>query len=129
MNTCILKIDTQHAKVYNYPEGMNKPHIIDESHAEHHTHDSKDANKGHRVKFYHAIATYLQNTAQVKEVYILGSKVAGAEFKHHLENHNHKELTKKIIGVDTIDGHATDADVFAKAKEFFKHYRSFTPNY
>lgn len=127
MNTCILKIDTNHAKIYNYPDGMSKPHTIDEKHTEHHTHDSKDANKNHREKFYHAIATYLNSNA--KEVYVLGSKVAGAEFKHHLENHKHKELEKKIIGVDTIDGHATDGDVFAKAKEFFKHYRSFTPNY
>ncbi len=108
---------------------MNAPHTIDEKHAEHHTHDSKDSNKVHREKFYHLIATYLQSTANAKEVYILGSKVAGAEFKHHLENHSHKELTKKIIGVDHIDGHATDSDVFSKAKEFFKHYKSFTPNY
>lgn len=127
MYTCVLKIDSHQAKIFQYPEGMNKPHCIEEKHTEHHTHDSKDSNNAFKEKFYHQVAEYLQNHA--KEVYILGSKLAGSEFKHHLEKHHHANLAKKVIGIDTIDGHATDGDVFNKSKEFFKHYRSFTPNY
>lgn len=129
MNTCILKIDTHHAKIYNYPDGISNGHTIDEKHTDHHNHSEKDASKSHREKFYHEIASYLQNTAKATEIYILGSKVAGAEFKHHLENHHHADLSKKVIGVDTVEGHATDADIFAKTKEFLLHYRTYKPNY
>lgn len=127
MNVYIVKVDNQHAKIYTYPEGMSKPHLIDEKHSSHHTHSEKDAIKNNKDKFFHQIATYIENNC--KEVFILGSKVVGAEFKHHLENHHHAALAKKVIGVEVIEGHATDAEVFTKTKEFFKHYKSFTPNY
>lgn len=127
MKCYVLKIDKHIAKVYSFPDGMKDPKVFEEKHTEHHTHNSKDANKDHMNKFYHEVASYLKTNA--KEIYVLGPKVATAEFKHHLDNHHHQDVAKCIVGTDTIDGHSTDGDVFNKAKEFFKHYKSFTPNY
>jgi hypothetical protein len=127
MNTFVLLIDTHHAKAYPYPDGMKNPVSFEEKHTEHHTHNIKDGSKPYKDKFYHEVANYLNTHA--KEVYILGTKLATAEFKHHLESHHHASVAKKVIGIDTIEAHATDGDVFNKSKEFFKHYKSFTPNY
>jgi stalled ribosome rescue protein Dom34 len=80
----------------------------------------------HDDKFFHQVASKLTGA---KELLIMGPGEAKSEFKHHLENHNHKELAKSVVGVKPMKSHPTKALMLDNAKEFFKHHHMFTKNY
>jgi hypothetical protein len=126
MKTLVVKLDSKIAKIYDWPELDKAPKILEESHIDHHSHLKKDEKHFAVNKFFHLVAQELDKS---EEVYLLGNHITNAEFKHHLEKHNHPLLLKKIVGTDTITAHSTDADVREKAKDFFNKYRTFTKNY
>jgi len=58
-------------------------------HPDHHTHGKGDQKHKEHNKFYHEVSEKLRD---LKELMIMGPGTARDEFKHHCENHNHKQL-------------------------------------
>lgn len=118
MSYYALWIDKKHAYVYKFTsEGVEETKC--ESHGQHH--DGTDSDK-----FYHEVASKLINA---KELMVMGPGVAKDQFKHHCENHHHKNLANAIVGVKTMESHPTKAMMLAKAGDFFDNYHSWTKNY
>jgi hypothetical protein len=126
MNTVLLKLDNAHAKIYAWPEAGAPKKSLGEAHVDHHTHSKNEDMHKHQQKFFHEVAAALQG---VDEIFVVGNSKTNSEFKHHLENHNHPQVLKAIVGMETIESHATDGEVKNKATEFFTKFRTFQKNY
>jgi len=118
MKVCVLKIDSENARIFDFPGGLHTPHVMHEVHVEHHQHSPKDTIEPYKGKFFHQVAGYLQNNAD--KIYLLGSKLAVVEFSNHLKAHHHEQVFKKIVGTEVIESKSTDGEVFNRAKIFFE---------
>lgn len=114
-----LWIDHKHAYVYKFTATD-----VEETKLESHGH--KEHNQQDDEKFFHEVTAKLNGA---EELMVMGPGTAKDQFKHHCEKHNHKNLTKAIVGVQSMDSHPTKAMMMKKANEFFKHFHTFTKNY
>ncbi len=120
MSASILFIDGDHAKIFSLNPGKMETKDLKKS--SHHSHNqASESNHDHEHKFFHEIASNLKN---VKELLIVGPGLAKAKFKTHLETHHHHDLSKSVVGVETVD-HPTDAQIAAIGRKFFKAYDLF----
>lgn len=116
MSACVLWIDTEHARIFKLnPSGVDKKEL------KHHNvppigahHDNHRDNAEH--KFYHEVATAI---GTVEELLIMGPGVAKTHFKSHLEKHNHQDLLKKVVGVESLD-QMSDNQILEASRKFFK---------
>jgi len=126
MKTVILKLDSKIAKIFQWPEFNKAPKILEEKHVEHHSHLKSDETHFVVNKFFHEVAKSLE---EPEEILLLGNHANNAEFKHHLQNHHHEKIFKKIVGTETINSHVSDGEILKQAGIFFESYRTFTKNY
>lgn len=114
MSHAIVWLDTKHAKIFEFTETTKIGHQV--ARKEHHTQQhSGGADQELEKKYYHALASDLSN---FKEILLVGPGLGKDHFKKYLEEHN-KDLSKKIIGIDTVD-HPSDNELIAMAKKVFK---------
>jgi stalled ribosome rescue protein Dom34 len=119
MSACIVFIDGEHAKFFHLNPGKIETQVIKKSH--HATHTAGTNHDEHSKQFYHEVAAQLKSSS---EILIIGPGVAKSQFKHHLENHHHADIAKKVVGVENAD-HPTDAQIKAAGRQFFKTYDLF----
>jgi stalled ribosome rescue protein Dom34 len=131
MSYCALWLDHQHAVLYTFTaSGINEEKITSEQgkdHHQRHPHDVKSSAHDQELnKFFHKINDKLH---KVEELLLMGPGTAKSQFKHHCEEHGHKQIAKAIVGVETMDSHPSQAQLLEKAKTFFKSYHLWTKNY
>lgn len=125
MSTLILWLDTEHAKMFfispvesqreefrghgplHPPETLGRNHTIDETDEE---------------RFYRQLSRYLKHR-EADEWLLLGPGQARQHFQRHLERH-HPAMARRILASEPMD-QATDAEILARGREFFRHHRVF----
>lgn len=115
MASYAIWIDTEHAKVFKFIAG-EKTHVDQKElkrHGHHHGQDHKD-----EEKFYHEVSGVVKDA---NELLIVGPGVGKTHFHNHLTKHNHANLAKAIVGVESMD-HMTDGQILAAARKFFKKW-------
>jgi stalled ribosome rescue protein Dom34 len=118
----LIWIDHEHAKIFRFTADSKDEHEIKNHH--HHTGHSShidEAKKNDLQKFYHQVADQAKDAT---ELLIVGPGMAHKEFKNHLEQHHHKDLAKKIIGVEVMDK-GTDGEILNLAKKYYHKYHLF----
>ena len=81
--------------------------------------ENKGSDREHLKKFFHDVASAIGTPDQVL---IVGPGTAKEEFKHHCEEHNHPQLAKKIVGVETMKDHPRKSEILAVSRKFFDHH-------
>ena len=121
MSSCILWIDSKNAKIFKLtPEGVVKKELS------HHeiapigkTHDQylKNAEK----LFFHEVALSIGSP---DELIVFGAGLAKTHFKNHLETHQHSDILKVLVGVETLDS-VSDNQILEASRKFFKKFHDF----
>lgn len=121
MSAFVVYMDHEHAKIFKLnPEGQDQVKM-DRHEIRHHKNNEGEKHSDHE-KFYHSVANELKAAT---EILVIGHGTAKQEFVHHLENHHHADVAKKVVGVETVD-HPTDNQVLALARKFFKKQHLFS---
>ncbi len=123
MISYVVYIDHEHAKIFKM-----KPGETETMNLHHHVHlhhkNNQDDKKKDSGKMFHEIAKSL-NAA--REILILGHGTAKDQFVHHLNEHCHKAVAEKIVGIETVDK-PTEKQVLAIARKFFKTAHLYSKN-
>lgn len=119
MSARILFIDSDHAKIFKLDSEKMDTQAMKKHGAEHHS--SAEKNDEHEKHFFHDVANELLGTT---ELLVVGPGQAKTRFKTHLDSHHHQDLSKAVVGVETVD-HPTDPQILAVGKKFFKTYDKF----
>ncbi len=121
MSAYVVYLDHEHARIYKMIPGAQEEVKMDRREIRHHQNNEqkKRSNEG---PFFHEVAEELKGAA---EILVVGHGTAKQEFVHHLENHHHDALAKKVVGVETADK-PTDNQVLALARKFFKKQHLFS---
>lgn len=121
MHAYVVWMDHQEAKFYELaPEGVRMDHMKKKE-VFHHTGNDKEK-KHNSDKFFHEIAKYLDTRAS--EILLLGPGTAKDQFYHHLSEHRHDVLARRIVAVQSVD-HPSDGEIIKTASKFFVHYDQF----
>lgn len=113
-------IDSSEAKIFKFkPEGMETLHLKPHGHSHHAEVHGKNHTKheGDNEKFLHEVAQLLTSEKDSKW-YIMGPGLVHTHLCNHLKSH-HGHSAAQILGNEPAD-HASDAQLAAKAREFFK---------
>jgi stalled ribosome rescue protein Dom34 len=114
MSHATIWIDHHTAHIFEYTaDGINEKVVKNDFHGK--------MDKEHQKKFYHQVA---QELGAPKELFIVGPGTAKDEFKHHCEDHNHNNLKKAIVGVETMKEHPRQSEILAVSRKFFSKYYS-----
>jgi stalled ribosome rescue protein Dom34 len=108
-------MDHQHAKIFELHPGKVEAKLVEAKHHEHHTHHSKELLENLRP-FFSDLCVQLKSA---KEILISGPGLAKEQFRHFLESEHGQNISKQVVGVETVD-HPTDAQILALARKFFK---------
>jgi stalled ribosome rescue protein Dom34 len=121
MVACVLWIDSEHAKVSKISaQGIDKKTLKHhESHPIGRHHDEHKHNA--ETHFFHEI---INEIGKVEELLVFGAGVTKNHFKNHIESHNHGDLSKSLVGVETLD-HLTDNQILEASRAYFKKNKSF----
>ncbi len=121
MSSCIIWIDSEHAKIFKIsPTGIEKKmlhhHTVNPIGARHdnHKHNAEE-------HFFHEVATAI---GKPEELLVFGAGMAKTHFKTHLETHHHNELAKHLVAVETLD-HLTDNQILEAGRKFFKKFNTY----
>lgn len=121
MSAYIVYMDHEHAKIFKMkPTGPDEV-SMERREVRHHHNNEAAKHKDHNP-FYHSVANELKTAS---EILVLGHGTAKQEFIHHLENHHHADVAKKVVGVEAVD-HPTDNQILAFARKFFQKQHLFT---
>lgn len=121
MANYVVSIDLDHAKIFELHPGKVEERTLRRHEIRHHSGVEKEQNNHKNAeKFFGQVAERLANA---HEILLVGPGAAKGHFKDHLEKHD-RELSQKIVGVETID-HPTDNQIVALAKKFFKAHLQF----
>jgi bisphosphoglycerate-dependent phosphoglycerate mutase len=121
MSAFVVYLDHEHAKVFKMIPAGSDQVKMDRREIRHHQNNEASKLKDHN-KFFHEVAGEL---GAASEILIVGHGTAKQEFVHHLENHHHADIKKKVVGVEAVD-HPTDNQILALARKFFKKQHLFT---
>jgi stalled ribosome rescue protein Dom34 len=113
-------LDHHEAKIFHVRPGMTEQDDLHVAHHLHHAHKTGGHAESHRQDavdhpFYDEIAKYLADAA---EVLVLGPSTAKTEFVAFVKD-RHKDLAKKILGVEAAD-HPTDKQIVAHVQKYFR---------
>lgn len=118
----IVYIDHLQAKLFKMSvDGVESSKVVHE--IKHHGHESmsqKDKVKD-AEKMFHEVASKLKEAG---EILVVGHGTAKEQFVHHLRDHKHHDLEKKIVGVESVD-HPTDNQIVALGAKFFRREHLF----
>lgn len=120
MQSLAVWLTSDEARIFKFtPGGVETQHM--RRHGQKHPAESLGRNHGKDAgdaeHFFHEVAEQLVKD-KADHWLIVGPGLAKTHFKHHIETH-HKPLTKRIIGVETMDK-ATDGEITNFAHDFFK---------
>ena len=124
MSACVVWIDSEHAKIFKISaSGVEKKQM---KHHDVHPIGARHDNHKHNAEehFFHEVAKELGSP---EELLIFGAGMAKSHFKTHLEKHNHANLAKHIVGVETLD-QLTDNQILEASRKFFKKFNTFNSN-
>lgn len=128
MNYTALWMDHQHAILLTFTkkngtldaETVSEENITADMPIDHHSKHPHDANSAekeqHLVSFFHRITDKL---AGVNQLLLMGPGISKNQFKNHCESHNHKLISKAILGLETMTSHPSRSELVAKAVGFF----------
>jgi stalled ribosome rescue protein Dom34 len=121
MVSYVVYIDHEHAKVFKMKTGGAEG--LDLHHHAHLHHNNREENKKKdSSSLYHEVAEKLSGAG---EILVLGHGTAKDQFVHHLKDHKHADLAKKVVGVEAVDK-PTDNQILALARKFFKSHHLFS---
>lgn len=120
MAAAIVYLDHQHAKIFRLGVGKADASQLNRREIKHHQSAETDKHKN-ADKFFHEVALELKDAS---EILVIGHGTAKQEFVHHLQNHHHENLAKKVVGTETVD-HPTDNQLLALGRKFFKTWDAF----
>jgi stalled ribosome rescue protein Dom34 len=120
MNTYVVWLETDVAKIFNIQGAGTEKKIIKRHEVKHHTNNDRDNHKD-AEKFFHEVANELKDG---NEILLVGPGLAKEHFKAHLTRHHHTALAKSVVGTETSD-RITDNEILALSRKFFKHYDVF----
>jgi stalled ribosome rescue protein Dom34 len=115
MSSFIVYIDHENAKIFKMAAGHSEKLDLHHHVNLHHKNNQEDKKKDPK-KFYHDVAGALTSAS---EILIVGHGTAKDQFVHHLKDHHHENLAKKVVGVETVDK-PSDNQILALARKFFK---------
>ena len=122
MANFVVWLDLRHAKLFELNQQTVDETSMYRREVHHHSgYDKEKNNHKNEEKFFHEIASHL---VHANEILVIGPGEAKGHFRQHLEQHHHQDLSKKVIGVETVD-HPTDGQIVALAKKLFKAHRQF----
>ena len=117
-NHLVIWLDHREAHIIFFNSELSESKVIKSTAPQTHLHHkSGSIGSGHASgdqNFYHEIAQLFGST---KEVLIVGPGSAKLELIKHVHHHD-AAISKKIIGVETVD-HPTDGQLLAFAKKYF----------
>jgi hypothetical protein len=118
----IVYIDHMQAKLFKMsPGGVETTKVEHEIKNHGHEHMSQKDKVKDAEKMFHEVANKLKDAG---EVLVVGHGTAKDQFVHHLRDHKHHDIEKKIVGVETVD-HPTDKQIVALGAKFFRHEHVF----
>jgi stalled ribosome rescue protein Dom34 len=120
MNTYILWIEMDVAKIFKIQAGPRTSKILKRREIKHHTSRDPENHKDCE-RFFHDVARALKNA---DEIYLVGPGLAKEHFKAHLKRHHHSSLALNVVGTETAD-HISDARILALSRKFFRSYDQF----
>ncbi len=107
MGHTTIWIDHQHTFIYEFTaKGVQEKKM-----------ESEGTGSEHLKKFYHTVA---ESIGSPDQLLILGPGTAKDEFKHHCEDHH--QLSKAIVGTETMKSHPTKPEILAVSRKFFNTY-------
>lgn len=114
MSAAVIWLDHESASIYRLsPGNLGKEQV-----KRHSSHDRKEHKQAEEEKYFHELANRIAN---VKEILVMGPGTAKQEFVHHLQNHHHESIAKRIVGVETVD-HPSENQILERARTFFKKF-------
>jgi stalled ribosome rescue protein Dom34 len=122
MANYVVFLDHDQADIFELHPTKLEEHTLKRREIKNHTGKEKEQNK-HKDegKYFKELVTAL---AGANEILLVGPGMAKTHFMHHIESHHQTTLSKKIVGVETVD-HPTDGQIVALAKKFFKEHLQF----
>lgn len=121
MSSCLVWIDSVHAKVFDIsPSGIKRKVV--KLNAIQHSNNHYEANRlNSEENFFHDVATTLGKDAE--RFLIMGPGVAKGNFKKHLERHHHP-LIPKLVGIETL-ADVSDNKILEASRNHFKKYNAY----
>ena len=121
MSAIVVYLDNEHAKLFKLEPGHADETKMNREEVRHHTNNEEKKHKDSN-KFYHDVASRLTTAS---EILVVGHGTAKEQFIHHLKDHHHEAIAKKVVGVETVDN-PTDKQILALARKSFKKIHLFT---
>lgn len=110
----VVSIDHHQAQVLQFDEQHVQSQTVKSS--SRHTKQHGSAVRTEH-EFFADVCTSLEG---IKEVLVVGSKTALADFKHYADKHR-PQTAKQVVGYETVD-HPTEAQLVAMARQYFLKY-------
>lgn len=121
MISYVVYIDHEQAKIFKM--GVGGADKLDLHHHVHlHHKNNQPDKKKDSSQLYHDVANALKGAG---EVLVLGHGTAKDQFVHHLKDHHHEDIAKKVVGVEAVDK-PTEAQMLDIARRFFKRAHLYT---
>lgn len=115
-NHVVIWIDHKEAHILYFDPSKNEliKSVSSHTHLHHKAHEIGSGNAPDDHNFFHRV---ISAVADVNEILIVGPGSAKVELIKHAAVNN-PAVSKKIVGVETID-HPSDAQIIAYAKKYF----------
>ena len=123
MSTCVVWIDSTHAKVFTITvSGVKrkivKLNVIQHSNG-HHDRNMENAEE----KFFHKVAMAIIDSPD--RLLVMGAGPAKEKFKKHLDHHHHNDLFKILTSVETLS-ELSDNQILEASRNYFKKNHTYS---
>ncbi|MGZ3726452.1 MAG: hypothetical protein ACXWQQ_11660 [Pseudobdellovibrio sp.] len=119
MATCVVWIDSVHAKVFTITAAGVKRKTVKLNFIQHSNGNHERNLLNAEEKFFHKVADSIHGP--LDRLLVMGSGVAKENFKKHLDKHYHNELYKILASVETLS-ELTDNQILEASRNYFKKY-------
>lgn len=120
MNTYIVWIEMNYAKIFKVNAKEKTCQILKRKEIKHHTSNDPENHKDCE-KLFHEVA---ETISDASEILLIGPGLTKEHFKSHLVKHHHVTLANKVVGTKTMDL-VSDAQLMAYSRKFFKEFDLF----
>ncbi len=125
MKDFVVWLDSKNAHVFAMKSSGIEKTVVSKSEKDHHSRHKNDKRKDSNSEHYFTeLAKKLKGADQIL---LIGPGLAKNHFQDHLATHEASILSKKIIGLEKMEGlkHKTEKQLLAKAHQFYKTYDLF----